>query len=379
MSQSKKRPKPTEEDLEAAVADMINSPITRANLSFLRPTRAENSEPEPAGPSPKPSGLLPDSSADLSSQPSPTVCLIEVNHPVVVESRPIDIDPTPIGVETKHHGGVVQRQPLWQAEGIGAVFEQSRVRRIQKATDALSKVEAQVYEMLWGTPALQSEGYRLVHYSLQRIAIDSNINIKTVREMIPRLIDKGFLEIEHPADVRRNIPTLYRVWSDSSVLENQQQRDRMYVARTGKGVFYVHPIAVSIQARPGGYEPAPMGPSSSGHQTEHASSSPLIVSLAEIISQELGTSADTDALNSMVMHCHENATITTGEPATESELLYFTEVKARGIARSGNIRNHLRVLQRAVPSCFLGDTFRAFRQTRPTAEASLQKRPASEV
>lgn len=373
MSQSKKRPKRAEEDLEAAVADIINSPITRANLSFLRPNRPDQPQPEPVGSGPTPSGFAPNDSIGHSL---PWNHITEPGEMPVQEVKPTGPTPRPTGVDSAVRGDLVQRQPLWQAEGIGTVFEQSRVRRIQSARDALSKVEEQVYEMLWGAPAVQAERYRLIHYSLQRIAVDSDINIKTVRELIPRLIDKGFLEIEHPADVRRNIPTLYRVWSDHSVREDQQQRDRLYVAKTGKGVFYVHPIAISIQARPLGSESTPTGLKPAGVDSAYPSSSTLLLSLAAIIQELLGVSSDEAVLNSMVRQCHENATITTGEPARDSELLYFTEVKARGIANSGNIRNHLRVLHKAVPGCFIGQSFRTFRQTKP-ATGDIREEPYS--
>src|SRR5579864_3201247 len=56
MSASKKRRKPPEEDLAAAVAEIINSPITRSNLSFLRPV-ATSASSESEQPAPKPMGL----------------------------------------------------------------------------------------------------------------------------------------------------------------------------------------------------------------------------------------------------------------------------------------------------------------------------------
>src|ERR1017187_1643034 len=56
MSANKKRRKLPEEDLAAAVADIINSPITRSNLSFLRPL-ATPASTENESPSPKPMGL----------------------------------------------------------------------------------------------------------------------------------------------------------------------------------------------------------------------------------------------------------------------------------------------------------------------------------
>jgi predicted transcriptional regulator len=376
MSQSKKRPKQAEEDLEAAVADMINSPITRANLSFLRPNGPDQPQSEPGGLDPTPTGSDPCASTGTQSPPAH---IIETGAVPGGKPTPLGDGPTPMGLEQDTRSGRAQRKPLWQAEGIGTVFEQSRVRRIQNARDALSKVEEQVYTLLWGAPGLHSERYRLIHCSLKRISVNSNINIKTVRELIPRLIDKGFLEIEHAADVHRNIPTLYRVWSDHSVREHQQRRERTHVARTGKGVFYVHPIAISIQTRPLGDEPTPSGLNPMGLDAEYPISGTLLLSLTALVQESLGVVAGEADFTAMVKQCHENATITTGEPATESELLYFTEVKARGIAQSANVRNHLQVLQKAVPTCFLGESFRTFRQTASPPKPLRQDRSSREV
>jgi hypothetical protein len=44
------------------------------------------------------------------------------------------------------------------------------------------------------------------------------------------------------------------------------------------------------------------------------------------------------------------------------------------ILRSPNIRNHLAVLRKAVPECFLGESFRAYR----TAAAQRRQKPAEE-
>src|ERR1022692_1438004 len=62
MSANKKRRKLPEEDLAAAVAEIINSPITRSNLSFLRPLavpasqETEQAIPKPMGVEVKPMG-----------------------------------------------------------------------------------------------------------------------------------------------------------------------------------------------------------------------------------------------------------------------------------------------------------------------------------
>jgi hypothetical protein len=95
--------------------------------------------------------------------------------------------------------------------------------------------------------------------------------------------------------------------------------------------------------------------------------------LVRCIQETLGAEPDTAILTSIIDSCHQNALLTTGEPATEEELLYFTGSKARVISRAPNIRNHLAVLRKAVPECFLGESFRAYR-----AAAALRKQRLTE-
>ena len=121
------------------------------------------------------------------------------------------------------------------------------MRPIREAKDALSPVEQRVYGLLWNASDNSRTDFHLVHYSLQRVASEAHINIRTVRELIPRLIEKGFLRIEAEADVRRNIATLYRVLGPESVLADQRGRNRFHVARTGKGIVYAHPVAARFR------------------------------------------------------------------------------------------------------------------------------------
>jgi hypothetical protein len=91
--------------------------------------------------------------------------------------------------------------------------------------------------------------------------------------------------------------------------------------------------------------------------TSPATLSALIKTVQDI----LGVEPDNALLTGILDACHQNSIQTTGEPATDEELLYFTGSKARVILRSPNIRNHLAVLRKAVPECFLGESFQAYR------------------
>jgi len=447
MSANKKRRKLPEEDLAAAVAEIINSPITRSNLSFLRPLPAPPSEDEPIiakpmGVEEKPTGIEPQpvgrgvsdrgsfpppAADDLLLPPEPLPIQAAIPEgvgvtPMGVKPMGVEVSPTGLGVPP-HRPPAVAWQPspsartLWQAEGLGTFIESSRVRRITQAQDALSLVEERVYDLLWGTKNQRRDEFRLVHYSLQRIAVEARINIKTVRELIPRLIEKGFIHVEHEADARRNIPTLYKVSSYAAVLNDQRRRDRLYAAKTGKGVVYVHAVSASLgtipldtDSTPMGFGPPPMGvpptgvdlkptgttptggmgadvskpmgsagsPSISGIYTDSKSrqtTSPVtFAALVRGVQDALGVEPDTALLNGIIDGCHQNAIQTTGEPANEDELLYFTTSKARVISKSPNIRNHLAVLRKAVPECFLGESFRAYR-----AAAALRRQRQSEA
>src|ERR1039457_1335253 len=444
MSANKKRRKLPEEDLAAAVADIINSPITRSNLSFLRPlatpasTENEQPAPKPMGFEVRPMGVTPspvgyppkpmgDEPAGRASESLPLVSdglparslestpASDPSHiPMGVEASPMGFELTPTGLQGNTGAAGQpplsfrapptvpnpvhpppdsqdQAQPwqppspartLWQAEGYGTLIEQSRVRRIYQAQDALSLVEERVYDLLWGTKNQRKDDFRLVHYSLQRIAAEARINIKTVRELIPRLIEKGFIHVEHEADARRNIPTLYRVSSYAAVLSDQKRRSRLYVAKTGKGVVYVHSVSAALAtADPPDPASKPMSStgsvslgSSTDNKNRQTTTSPAaFAALVMCIQDGLGVEPHNALLTAIVEACHQNAIQTTGEAAGEEELLYFTGSKARVIFRAPNTRNHLAVLRKAVPECFLGESFRAYR-----AAVALRKQKLTE-
>jgi hypothetical protein len=70
---------------------------------------------------------------------------------------------------------------------------------------------------------------------------------------------------------------------------------------------------------------------------------------------------DHQILAAMVADCHQRALATTGQPATADEILYFARLRAQVIRKAPNIRNHIAVLRKALPECFTGPTFRAYR------------------
>jgi hypothetical protein len=104
-----------------------------------------------------------------------------------------------------------------------------------------------------------------------------------------------------------------------------------------------------------------LGSYSDSKNRQTTTSPSVLAALVKCIQDALGVEPDHALLTGIVEACHQNAIQTTGEPANDEELLYFTGSKARVIFKAPNIRNHLAVLRKAVPECFLGESFRAYR------------------
>ncbi len=303
----------------------------------------------------------------------------EANAPGI-DLRPSGSDVKPMGLDVGPMGSGVS-QSMFLAEQLGTLFPAARVHRIRLAQDALSHVEEKVYDLLWGVKNQNRDSYRLSEFSLQRIANEGRLNIKTVRELLPRLVDKGFIGIEREADVRRNRPTQYRVWSYGEVLADQRSRNRLWFVKTGKGVFYARPVSVGVtredshpeeikpmgvdlepsgfdleaggvDSRPRGLAVRPMGFESK--PTGVDISQGLLAELSRCIRTGLGLTPDEPLLKALVDECRQRACLTDGESASDAEILQFTEMKIRVLRHASTLRNPLAVLRRAVPECFIG-------------------------
>jgi len=135
--------------------------------------------------------------------------------------------------------------PLWQAETNGSIFPSSRVKRVEKAQDALTHAEECVYDCLWGVKNASRDESRLARVGYDRVAKTARITKRNAALIIERLIEKGFITIHSPADPLQRIPTQYRVLSYKSALESLARRNRRWVVRSGNGVLFVHPMQIA--------------------------------------------------------------------------------------------------------------------------------------
>ncbi len=381
------------------------------------------------GSDPKPTVRM-SSVAAVTAHPKPTVGSAPTpavaREPQQRHDRPVPVrtpsfvpTPGPGSTPTVGSGSTPPDPPataIWQTEA-GEIFTAKRARRIQRAQDALTHAEETVYDALWGTRTAGTDRERLVRIGYDRLAALARVNEKSARLIIPRLIEKGFVEIHAPADPNRRLGTEYRVFSYGAVLDNQRRRGRQWVLRSGNGVFYVRPVAsltavvagsvtdgsVTDGSEPGptvGVEvskplppPAPTvgaGPTVTvGRQpTDTVGAGPTdTVGAAPTVSlgRELGNHrqspssavylalsryavADDDAVKALIARCRMQA-----PDATEDEMAACIEEKGKVIA-TGRIDNPIAFLLVYVPKCFAGDWLREYRQARwALAQAELER------
>ncbi len=134
--------------------------------------------------------------------------------------------------------------PLWQAESNQALFPPNRVRRIERAQDALTHSEECVYELLWGPKNAAKDETRLTEIGYTHIAKQARITRRNAALIVERLIEKGFVQLDRAADIFHRTPSRYRVLGYKAALENLARRGRQWVVRSGNGVLFVHPVTV---------------------------------------------------------------------------------------------------------------------------------------
>jgi predicted transcriptional regulator len=286
--------------------------------------------------------------------------------------------------------------PVWLTED-GLYLPPAKVRRIRLAQDALSAAEEMVYDLLWSQkPGGREEAAKTVQAGYDFIMKRTRLSKKTVQRIIDKLIDKGFIEIETPADIYRRTATTYRVFNYKTILERQAARNRFYVAKIGPGMVYVRQVArpsgdmttvvstlmstvadshtATVDKPPtvGGDNSSPATVARRGLTTVVRRHTPLEEQTTDKDGQPSSSDpvqalvralaaygpVDDDGARYLLAQCRRAAPDCTGE-----EILHFIEAKGEVLRlRGGAVRNAVGFLLSAVPKCFSGETLRIYRE-----------------
>lgn len=120
----------------------------------------------------------------------------------------------------------------------GKFYPGHRVRALQRAEQILTVIERRVYDRLAELAAPD----RQIRIGYDRLADSCLLNEKSVRLLLVRLQEKGFLQVAAPADPDRRLGKLYQLRTFEEAKEFHRRQGWQWVVRSGNGVLVVEPV-----------------------------------------------------------------------------------------------------------------------------------------
>lgn len=243
----------------------------------------------------------------------------------------------------------------WMAEGAPGVFTTSRVRPVVRAQDSLTHVEEAVYDVLWGPKRKgEQEEHRTVRMGYAELAAKSRVSKRTIQAVVDRLIDKRFITIAQRADIYHRTATVYQVRCYVVALAAQRAEGKVFVLRTGRGVFFARRLSSTVEAiSPSTVEVGTPSTVEGASTVTVEAMSPSTVEVASTTSlgiKNIGTSSssaavvgeqlrrvltiDDDAVARIIASCQKAQPDATGE-----EIAYFAEIVIAKHGRNPKVGN----------------------------------------
>lgn len=373
--------------------------------------------PPTVGDTPRSAGLAPSTATEPLT---PTVGVMPTVQTAEVTTSATAAKLTASSSDNAHSGEsttvgvspVIIRVPFGSAlwvDAAGIYYEQKRVQRVHIAQHSMTLGEERFYQAVWHakeTDGVYRDGVRAKRFSMgyDRLARLVRLDEKSVRQLIPKLIQKKILELLAAEDSASRQGRTYRIFSYEEILERQRSADLQYVVKRGRAVEFVtmaysptvgvsptHTITPTVPvSTPHGNPPSVGSPPTLSVGLQPAESvgvtpTPLVrvsdiflsqasSSVAEALRQY--AAPDDDAIRAIISRCVQVA-----HDATVAEIVHFIHEKGRAV-RGGRITNPLAYLIIYVPKCFQGESFRQHRQHQQSAkerEARAVERAEAEL
>jgi hypothetical protein len=281
-----------------------------------------------------------------------------------------------------------------------AVKSTRLIHHCKKVQDGHSHIEQAVYQILWNNGMPQKDGTRLCQLGLPRIAREACVHERNVGTIIRRLIQKEAVKIAQKEISDLRTARTYRVYGYREILDRRKAVGLEWVVRrrgvefvdfqTGQSLFHdadLSPQAISTgdavtppvtddvtaPESPGvtapespAVTPGPLGITSGIRQETSASFSDILITAL----QKYGA-VDDEVVAHLITACRQNA-----PDCTIDEIVAFVEQKGAMILqdRSGTIKRPIGFLLATVPKCFMGESFRLYRQAKFREEQKERSR-----
>jgi hypothetical protein len=226
------------------------------------------------------------------------------------------------------------------------------VQRVSLAQQSMSLGEERVYQALWHAKPVEGVtplNRRVKTFSMgyDRLARLTRLNEKSIRDLLPKLIDKKILDIVKREDSWTRTGRTYHIYSYEEILDRQRAADLCYVVKNGRAVEFVRsplttpategvsPTVGESSSVPGshtdtvgfpgaisvGHTPTPLD--NLRQTSQKPSSSPDLDVLSRSIRTVLQT-FDDDAVKLLWSRCRE-----TDPQCTTDDVFYCFELKAK--------------------------------------------------
>jgi hypothetical protein len=270
----------------------------------------------------------------------------------------------------------------WSAVNGGRAYEAKRVQRVAVAQQSMSLGEERVYQAIWHARPLDGiiqinrrvKAFALGYDKLARL---TRLNEKSIRDIIPKLIEKKILEIVRKEDSWSRTGRTYHIYSYEEILERQRAADLIYVVKNGSAVEFVR-TTVGETPTVGQSTTVPVTPTETvGHTgggTVGHTTTPLVnrrqttSQTSSLIREALShyTQVDDAAIRRIVNACRTHA-----PDCTEDEIAHFVHEKSVLVTMRGStIKNPMGHFIATVPACFEGETYRLFRGSQTALSAA---------
>lgn len=299
-----------------------------------------------------------------------------------------------------------------------------KVRPASDVQDGHSNGEQLLYQALWRVGKVETPDTKLVTIGYGGMHDIAKLDRSNCKKNILSLIQKLAIETVGQHSVQRNVGKTYRVYSYSAILRRRRQAGMLYIVRAN-GVRFVRPDGnlltghqVSLAQIQQSQNQSPIGYPPTGGSTMPQRESPIGITenppTAPLGKTRIGPIGEAPRVYKKLKEetnnfTQQTASTSVGEPAPEqlsqslnellpfiddqavrflwtecrnrvadcsvTEVIYFTKAKAAVLA-SGKIQNPIGFLLTAVPKCFEGQSFLAFRRAlreQTDAEAKLRR------
>ncbi len=127
----------------------------------------------------------------------------------------------------------------------GQIVSAKQVRPFRLAQEVLNANERALYSVLWNSKEGKLDpgdpNVKIVRAGYETLARQTNMAKKTIQRLVPRLLNKNFIEIGENPNFLNRTAAAYKVFSFKRVLEICAEQGRGHVAKLGHGVAFARP------------------------------------------------------------------------------------------------------------------------------------------